>query len=401
MEYPDGSIRLRDVTLDYRLYHDRTVTLRDTILNLFNRKTTREWFRALSDVTFTIEPGEQVAIIGSNGAGKSSTLKLLANIYEPTSGIVNTTGRIASLLDLGVGFHPDLTGEENIFLNGALIGLNRSEMKKLIPEIAEFAELERFMDTPVKYYSSGMFMRLGFSLATSVDPDILLIDEVLAVGDSRFQDKCYDRIWDFRERGKTIVFVSHDAEAVSRLCTRAIWLDEGHLRRDGDVNEVLAEYSSNSQRRVSMASSAPREWGSMEVKFDSVTLKTESGVPSRIFRKGEKLIIDADVRSVLPDVVSDVVFGFSIHRYDGETVIACNNLEMNQELLNIEGSANCILELDLEVLEPGTYFLGLALTDPQAGKDYHWQDFFYPVTLLDERREPPLKLRKALWKKTR
>ena len=388
---------MKDVILDYRLYHDRTVTLRETILNLFNRKTSREWFRALSNVTFTIAPGEQVAIIGANGAGKSSTLKLLANIYEPTSGRVNTTGRIASLLDLGVGFHPDLTGEENIFLNGALIGLNRSEMQNLIPEIAEFAELERFMDTPVKYYSSGMFMRLGFSLATTVDPDILLIDEVLAVGDSRFQEKCYDRIWDFRKRGKTIIFVSHDAEAVSRLCTRAILLDDGKIRRDGDVNEVLAEYSSGSQKRISAASTAPREWGSMEIRFDSVTLKTETGVPSRIFRKDEKLIIDAKIRSVLPEMASNIVFGFSLHRTDGETVIACNNLEMNQGLLEIGENANCILELDLEVIEPGTYLLGLALTDPQGGKDYHWQEYFYPVTLLDQRRNPPVKLRKALW----
>ena len=388
---------MKDVILDYRLYHDRTVTLRETILNLFNRKTSREWFRALSNVTFTIAPGEQVAIIGANGAGKSSTLKLLANIYEPTSGRVNTTGRIASLLDLGVGFHPDLTGEENIFLNGALIGLNRSEMQNLIPEIAEFAELERFMDTPVKYYSSGMFMRLGFSLATTVDPDILLIDEVLAVGDSRFQEKCYDRIWDFRKRGKTIIFVSHDAEAVSRLCTRAILLDDGKILRDGDVNEVLAEYSSGSQKRISTASTAPREWGSMEIRFDSVTLKTETGVPSRIFRKDEKLIIDAKIRSVLPEMASNIVFGFSLHRTDGETVIACNNLEMNQGLLEIGETANCILELDLEVIEPGTYLLGLALTDPQGGKDYHWQEYFYPVTLLDQRRNPPVKLRKALW----
>ena len=217
------------------------------------------------------------------------------------------------------------------------------------------------------------------------------------MGDSRFQEKCYDRIWDFRKRGKTIIFVSHDAEAVSRLCTRAILLDDGKILRDGDVNEVLAEYSSGSQKRISTASTAPREWGSMEIRFDSVTLKTETGVPSRIFRKDEKLIIDAKIRSVLPEMASNIVFGFSLHRTDGETVIACNNLEMNQGLLEIGETANCILELDLEVIEPGTYLLGLALTDPQGGKDYHWQEYFYPVTLLDQRRNPPVKLRKALW----
>ncbi|MCK4807758.1 MAG: ABC transporter ATP-binding protein, partial [Candidatus Aegiribacteria sp.] len=173
-----GGIRMKNVTLYYRLYHDRAVTLRETMLNLFNRKTRIENFRALDDISINIEPGESVAIIGSNGAGKSTTLKILAGIYRPTSGIADSAGRIASLLDLGVGFHPDLTGEENLMLNGALLGLNRNEMKKLVPEIANFSQLSRFMDTPVKYYSNGMFMRLGFSLATAVDPDILLIDEV-------------------------------------------------------------------------------------------------------------------------------------------------------------------------------------------------------------------------------
>ena len=197
---------MKNVTLDYRLYHDQAVTLRETMLNFFNRKTRIEHFRALDDVSFHIEPGESVALIGSNGAGKSTTLKILAGIYRPTLGSLDSGGRIASLLDLGVGFHPDLTGEENLMLNGALLGLNRNEMKKLVPEIADFAQLERFMDTPVKYYSNGMFMRLGFSLATAVDPDILLIDEVLAVGDVGFQDRCYDRICYFQKKGRTISF---------------------------------------------------------------------------------------------------------------------------------------------------------------------------------------------------
>ena len=289
MTVPVGEVSFSDVTLDYRLYHDRTVTIFETLLNLFGRRTSREWFRALDSVSFSIAPGESVALIGANGAGKSTTLKLLAGIYLPTSGRVSAGGRIASLLDLGVGFHPELTGAENVYLNGALLGLSRSQMKDLLPEIAHFSELERFMDTPVKYYSAGMFMRLGFGLATSVEPDLLLIDEVLAVGDSSFQEKCYDRIFGFRGSGKTIVFVSHDSVAVSRLCDRAIWLDAGRIVMDGPVQDVLSEYLSTATRIKTTASVAPREWGTREGYFDSVRLTDSTGTVSHSFRAGESL----------------------------------------------------------------------------------------------------------------
>lgn len=389
---------MEGVTLDYRLYHDRAVTLRETMLNLFNRKTSMEHFRALDGVSLQIDPGESVALIGANGAGKSTTLKILAGIYSPTSGTAASGGRIASLLDLGVGFHPDLTGEENLMLNGALLGLGRSEMKELVPVIADFAQLTRFMDTPVKYYSNGMFMRLGFSLATAVDPDILLIDEVLAVGDASFQERCYNRIWDFRERGKTIIFVSHDMEAVSKLCRRVVWLREGRIVRDGEPGEVLSGYLESSQKRHADTTASPREWGSREIWFDSVTVRNGEGTPCRTFRKGEKLVVDTVIRSRLPSRVDNVIFGFSIHRSDGETVIGTNNLELNQPLLSVDGSLQASVEIDLEIDEPGAYLLGIALTDPRASKDYHWQEYFYPVTLLEERKEPPLRLSGAVWK---
>jgi len=393
-----GQVLLADVTLNYRLYHDRTVTLRETMLNLLNRRTKRELFTALDGVNLSIAPGESVGIIGANGAGKSSALKLLAGIYKPSAGRVEVGGRIASLLDLGVGFHPDLTGEENLMLNGALLGLDRPAMVKLAPGIAEFAELTRFMDTPVKYYSAGMFMRLGFSLATAVDPDVLLIDEVLAVGDAGFQEKCYSRMFDFRKRSdRTIVFVSHDMEAVRRLCTRAIWLDSGKVRMDGDVDGVMSEYLQGSHQKHEAASATPREWGSREVRFDSVVLRDQSGVPSRTFRPGEPIIIDAAISSSLESPVEGVVFGFSLHRPDGELVIGTNNLEMNQPLITVEGNISLSMHLDLEVLEPGAYLLGLALTDPVSHRDYHWQEYFHPITLLDERKDPPVRLTSVDW----
>jgi ABC-type polysaccharide/polyol phosphate transport system ATPase subunit len=389
---------MRGAGLDYRLYHDRTVTLRDTMMNLLNRRTRRELFTALDGVDLRIAGGEAVAVIGANGAGKSSFLKLLAGIYRPSRGSVEVGGSLASLLDLGVGFHPELTGEENLMLNGALLGLGRKEMAALAPEISEFAELTRFMDTPVKYYSAGMFMRLGFSLATAVEPDILLIDEVLAVGDARFQEKCYERIRQVREGGdRTMVFVSHDMEAVARLCTRAVWLDGGKVRMDGPVDAVLSEYLAGVQKRHSAASAEAREWGSMEVRLDSVTLRNSSGLPSRTFRKGETIVVDALVRSVLPGTVKGILFGFSLHRPDGELVIGTNNLELNRPLLEVEGEARVRLDIELDVREPGTYLLGLALTDPKTSRDYHWQECFHSVTLLDERKEPPLLLNRAEW----
>jgi ABC-type polysaccharide/polyol phosphate transport system ATPase subunit len=392
-----GTIRFEGVALDYRIFHDRTITLFDTLMNVFGRRTRVERLRALENASFSISPGESVALVGPNGAGKSTTLKLLAGIYEPSAGKVDVSGRVASLLDLGVGFHPELTGAENLYLNGALLGLDRAAMRKLVPEIAEFAELERFLDTPVKFYSAGMFMRLGFSLATACDPDILLVDEVLAVGDAAFQKKCYDRIYGFKGTGRTIVFVSHDAEAVLRLCDRAIWLDSGRMLGDGPASGILSSYLSRASSRHIPAAVSPKEWGSREVWFEKVELTDGAGVPASAFRAGSKLKVRAVLRTRFPSGVDGVVFGFSICRTGGEKVIGVNNLELNQPLISFRSFAEVDLTIDLDVLEPGSYLLGLALTDPALGRDYHWQDWFYPLLLLGERKEPPLRLREAFW----
>ncbi len=387
-----GLIQFSDVCLDYRLYRDRSVSIMETFMNVFGRKTSREWFRALDHASFQISPGESVALVGSNGAGKSTTLKLLAGIYSPTSGRVETAGRIASLLDLGVGFHPELTGAENVFLNGALLGFDQKKMLDLLPGIAEFAMLERFMDTPVKYYSSGMFMRLGFALATSVDPDILLIDEVLAVGDASFQAKCYDKIFGFREAGKTIVFVSHDPKAVRRLCTRAIWLDSGRARMDGPVDDVLGAYldANAGKLQKTATSAAPREWGNREVFFSKVTLTDGNGIPTRTFRQGDTLKVNALIETRESREVKNVILGFSIHRPDGETILASNNLENGEPLLTISGSGDASISITPEIVEPGNYLLSISLTGNST--DYHWQDNFYPISLLGAKQIPPLRI---------
>lgn len=387
-----GLVRFTDVSLDYRLYRDRSVSIMETLLNVFGRGTSKDTFRALDHASFQISPGEAVALIGANGAGKSTTLKLLAGIYSPTAGRVEAPGRIASLLDLGVGFHPELTGAENIYLNGALLGLDRARMAELLPRIAGFAMLERFMDTPVKYFSSGMFMRLGFALATSVDPDILLIDEVLAVGDSAFQSKCYDRIFGFREAGKTIVFVSHDQDAVRRLCDRAIWLDCGRTRMDGPVDDVLGSYLEENAGLVShqAAAAAPREWGTREVYFSSVSITDRNAAPRRTFRQGEGIRVAVEIGTRENTRVNGIILGFSIHRLDGETVAASNNLENGQPLITAQGPTEASINITPEIIEPGNYLLSISLTGNDT--DYHWQDYFYPLSLLGERKEPPLRI---------
>ena len=235
-------ICFQGVVQRFRLIQERPDTLREAFAHLFRKKVSYHDFEALKDVSFVIRQGETVAIIGRNGSGKSTTLKIIAGVYRPTAGEVRVSGHVGALIELGAGFHADLTGRENIILNGLLMGLSRHEIQSREQKILDFAELGDFIDSPVKQYSSGMFMRLGFAVATEIDPDILLIDEILAVGDESFQQKCAARIDDFRRRGKTIVFVSHSLAEVSKLCHRAILIDRGVLLADGPTDQVIAEY---------------------------------------------------------------------------------------------------------------------------------------------------------------
>jgi ABC-type polysaccharide/polyol phosphate transport system ATPase subunit len=236
-------IRLENVGQHFRVIRERPDTLREAFTRVFRYKSQFCDFEALKGISFTICEGEAVGIVGRNGSGKSTTLKIIAGVYRPSSGLVRVSGNVAPLIELGAGFHPDLTGRENIVLNGLLLGLSRRQIRAREEKIVEFAELADFIDSPVKQYSSGMYMRLAFAVATEVDPDILLMDEVLAVGDIAFQQKCMARIEDFRRAGKTILYVSHAAEAVKKLCTRAILLHEGNLIADGIPDAVFERYN--------------------------------------------------------------------------------------------------------------------------------------------------------------
>lgn len=239
----DIAIKVSHVSKKFKLYYDRSHTLKEKIL-FFSKKNKEkdDVLEVLKDIDIDIKKGESVALIGTNGSGKSTLLKLMTKIIYPNKGKIITNGKLTSLLELGAGFHDDFTGRENIYFNASIFGLTRKEIDAKIDEIIEFSELKEFIDNPVRTYSSGMYMRLAFSVAINVQAEILLIDEILAVGDKHFQDKCFKKLAELKKSGKTIVIVTHDMDQVKRFCDRAIWLYKGQIRKDGDVKDVLDEY---------------------------------------------------------------------------------------------------------------------------------------------------------------
>jgi lipopolysaccharide transport system ATP-binding protein len=293
----DIVIKVENLGKKYLIRHqqrERYTALRDVLTNKFksfgkrlvslqpqssNHQPSREEFWALKDVSFEVKQGDRIGIIGRNGAGKTTLLKLLSRITEPTTGRIAIKGRVASLLEVGTGFHPELTGRENIYLNGAILGMTKSEIKKKFDEIVDFAEIEKFLDTPVKHYSSGMYVRLAFAVAAHLEPEILLVDEVLAVGDAAFQKKCLGKMEDIASEGRTVLFVSHSMPAVTRLCDRAILVKEGCMVKAGEASRVVGEYLLSGIETM-----AAREWADLSVapgndvvRLCAVRIRTEKG----------------------------------------------------------------------------------------------------------------------------
>jgi ABC-type polysaccharide/polyol phosphate transport system ATPase subunit len=239
-----SSIHIQDLSIRFRLYHDRTPSLKDYVAGLFrfSKRAARSEFWAVRNVSFSVRAGERLGIVGHNGAGKSTLLKSLCRIYEPSSGSVAVVGRTAPLIEIGAGFHPEFSGRENIYLNGAILGYSKERLREIEPEVIAFAELDEFIDTPVKYYSTGMYLRLAFALATAVQPEVLILDEMFAGGDANFVQKATARMYEVIESAHILVLVSHDIELLERLCTRIIWMDHGQVREDGPAAEVLGRY---------------------------------------------------------------------------------------------------------------------------------------------------------------
>ncbi len=384
------------------MHRERPRSFQELLLGLARqgRKGRREEFWALRDVSFEVAPGGAVGLIGANGAGKSTVLKIISRIIRPTSGSVDVHGRVGALLELGAGFHGDLTGRENIYLNGSILGLDRRRIRQKLDEIVSFAELERFIDVPVKYYSSGMYVRLGFAVAAHTDPDVLLIDEVLAVGDQAFQHKCVEHILRLKEQGVTICFVSHGLEAVRQLCSHAVWLEDGTVRAAGEVEDTIGAYLAHAAAKeearlasVEAASSRPaasadeatavaapaitpaeakRRWGRGDAEVIGVAFLDAQGRERHVFRTGEPWIVE--IRYAAHQRIEQPVFGLAVHRNDGIHVCGPNTSFAGLDIPFIEGKGRVRYRVEALPLLEGTYDLSLSIHNRADTVMYDYHD---------------------------
>ena len=426
-----NAIELTNVTKVYRKYARRKqfATLKSALLSgsLISDLKPDETFPALQGVSFNVPAGRTYGIIGRNGSGKSTALKLVAGITKPTTGTVQVQGRISALIELGAGFHPEISGRENVFINGIMLGLTKREVARRFDEIVEFAELQQFIDAPVKTYSSGMYMRLGFAVAIHVDPDVLLVDEVLAVGDEGFTHKCLDKFGEFKRRGKTILLVTHSLNLVERFCDEALWLDSGKVRGSGDPKRVVGAYLTDvgkseerelarvearaqeeSQEAVpepAVQSPAPSggldmtrsdegRWGSREIEITGVTFKNADGDSAHIFQTGESMSIHLAVRA--HQRTSDFVFGVGIYSADGVNCYGTNtHLEefLPQE---VRGDGEVTFRIDSLDLVENTYKLDVAV-HKRDGYPYDYHRLLYTFRVKSRTKEVGIYRPKHTW----
>ena len=361
------AITVDSLSKQYRIGKLRHETmLREAILGLFRHPFRRdsqrdERFWALKDVSFNVAAGEVVGIIGRNGAGKSTLLKLLSRITYPTYGSVKVRGRVASLLEVGTGFHNELTGRENIFLNGSILGMKRSEVVTKMDTIIDFSGVRKFIDTPIKRYSSGMRLRLGFAVAAHLDPDVLIVDEVLAVGDAAFQKKCLSTMGELQGGGRTVLFVSHNMGAIENLCPRAIWIDSGKIMRDGPSSEVIADYLGTfahaQQRGRHLADFQPRK-GSGDVKITGVEFLSQEGPPKDVVRSGDRLRLRIHYEAAR--LIREPHFGFKLSTEMGTLVTDVSTWSTGLQITELPpGSGSIDCDVDFLNLMPSRYYLSL------------------------------------------
>ena len=362
----DTAVRADGVWKKFRLYHERNQSLKAAVMR--RGRATYEDFWALKDVSFEVPAGTTFALVGHNGSGKSTMLKTLARILRPDQGSVAVEGKVSALLELGAGFHPELSGRENVYLNGAILGLSKRELDKRFDDIVGFAGLERFIDSPVKNYSSGMYVRLGFSVAINVDPDVLLIDEVLAVGDEEFQRKCLERVADLRTAGKTIVVVTHALSTVRNLCDEAVWLDNGEMRASGSAADVADAYLGEVHVDRQVDEEGSGRWGSGEVRITGVDVLDAAGRPVSNVATGDAITIRLTYEAE-GEIVSPV-FGVAIHTLEGIQITGPNSREGGLEIDRIEGTGYADLRIDRLMLLPGAYDISAACTDRTISHTY-------------------------------
>lgn len=418
---PETMIEVNNITKSFRVYYDKGHLIKERVL--YRGRSRYERREVLRGISFEVKKGEAVGLIGSNGCGKSTTLKLLTGIMYPDSGTVSLKGRASALIELGAGFHPDMSGRENIYTNAAIFGLSRKEVDACIDDIIAFSELEEFIDNPVRTYSSGMYMRLAFSVAINVKADILLIDEILAVGDAAFQAKCFNKLREIKGQGTTIVIVSHSLSQIEQICERSIWIMDGKIRMEGAPREVHAEYMAYMSEKVDRervaaaqreeqkekeepkaaepepaaeetaeqestpeageaAEEEPEEedpqkpngnrWGSREAEITSVEVLNGNGKAQTLFDPQEDITVRIRYRSKV--ALDDVVLGLALYRTDGVYIYGTNSLLDKTGVVKLEGTGTIDLNMRRVGLNQGEYSVDLALHRPDGFSYDFWRN---------------------------
>jgi ABC-2 type transport system ATP-binding protein len=383
----ENVIEVRDVTKSFKVYLDKGSQLKERLL--FRKRSRYEERKVLRGISFSVKKGEAIGLIGHNGCGKSTTLKLLTRIMYPDSGSIKMKGRVSSLIELGAGFHPDMSGRENIYTNAAIFGLNKKEIDSRIQSIIDFSELKDFIDNPVRTYSSGMYMRLAFSVAINVDADILLIDEILAVGDANFQSKCFNKLREIKSHGTTIVIVSHSLGQIEQICDRSIWIHEGLIKAEGPPKEIDLEYldymsrkmqDSNKKTEEAAESEEPagnekgKRWGSGEARIKRIRSYASDGTEQSVFRVGEDIRLTVDYTVKKP--VNDAVIGFGIFDMNGVQCYGTNTRidKLPEMTLHKDGTAEITMK-NVQLLS-GEYMIDIAIEQGEGiPVDYYRQAY--------------------------
>jgi ABC-2 type transport system ATP-binding protein len=419
-----NAIEIKSVSKKYRIYHDKSTTLKEHIL--FFKRTRYEEHQVINGISFNIEKGTTIGLIGQNGSGKSTLLKLLSGIIYPDEGTIETNGRVSSLLELGAGFHPDFSGRENIYNNASIFGLSRNEIDKRYNQIVEFSELQEFIDNPVRTYSSGMYMRLAFAVAINVDADILLIDEILAVGDTNFQKKCMDKIKELKREGKTIVIVTHDTGAVERICDKAAWLSDGHIEMLDKPRNVINSYlvymgeldekklaqdntnlqednkeipaddrSGTSDDNTDAPKSSPNRWGNRQIEITDVKLLDKDNKEKHLFAHGEQMTIVMTYN--IHKHTDNIVFGIGIFTKERVQCYGTNTYIDRFEIGKLNDSGTVEFVIPSLELVGGSYSLDVA-THSEEGIPYDYQTDRYFFNVISTEHDCGIYKPKHEWK---
>lgn len=396
---PGNAIEVKNVKKKFKVYFDKGSQLKERILFRNRNRYEERW--VLDGVSFEVKQGEAIGLIGHNGCGKSTTLKLLTRIMYPDSGNIELKGRVSSLIELGAGFHPDMSGRENIYTNASIFGLTKKEIDERLDDIIEFSEMEPFLDNPVRTYSSGMYMRLAFSVAINVNADILLIDEILAVGDVNFQAKCFNKLREIKAQGTTIVIVSHSMGQIEQICDRSIWIHEGKIKAEGSPREIDKDYldfmgqkrqkiAEQSQKKDEAKTMVPEEietraeaeekkrWGNGRARFREVCMSGKQSDRQRVFATEESVKIRMNYK--VKQKVQDAVFGIGIFRDDGVQCYGTNTRIEQFKRFDLEKDGEVVVNIEKLSLLPGKYTLDVAIeSDMATPVDYFRQAYSFEV----------------------